>query len=409
MVDQRVIMHADMDAFYASVEQRDNPALQHKPLAVGGSGPRGVVAAASYEARQYGVRSAMPSIEAKRKCPDLIFVRGNMALYKRESAKIFAIFNDFSPSVERVSLDEAFIDLTGTSRLLGPPSTIGQKLRQRVREELNLPVSVGIAPVKMVAKIASASAKPDGLLEISSSAVAEFLSPLPVGRIWGVGPVAQTRLAELGFHTIGDLIHAESASLYDALGDWGLEIARLARGEDVREVEPYREAVSYSEEHTFSRDIADLNHLEPLIREHAHSVARRLRNSKVRARTVVLKWKSAKRIGPGLRGYPIFTRRMTLSEPTDDGRVITDIATQLLYENGPKEPVRLLGVGCTGLTDEKTDQLDLFDVKEKTRRSALNQTLDAITRRFGKKAIGELASGDWEQVGLSTQVKRGDD
>lgn len=181
----RVIMHADMDAFYASVEQRDHPELRGRPLAVGGSGPRGVVAAASYEARQFGVRSAMPSVEARRRCPDLTFVRGSMALYKKESARLFEIFQHFSPVVERVSLDEAFLDLTGSDRLMGPAQKVGQQLRSQVREVLALPVSVGIAPVKMVAKIASAGAKPDGLLEVKKGEVEKFLTALPIGRIWG--------------------------------------------------------------------------------------------------------------------------------------------------------------------------------------------------------------------------------
>ena len=405
----RVIMHADMDAFYASVEQRDHPELRGRPVAVGGSGPRGVVAAASYEARQFGVRSAMPSVEARRRCPDLVFVRGNMALYKKESTRIFKIFRDFSPVVERVSLDEAFIDLTGSTRLMGPPQEVGEALRSRIRKVLSLPVSVGIAPVKMVAKIASAGAKPDGLLEVRAGEVEGFLKPLPVSRIWGVGPVAKEKLETLGFETIGDVAKADDGTLRDLLGEWGIEIARLARGDDVREVEPYREAVSYSEEHTFSKDISDYRELEPLIREHAESVARRLRHDQVRAHTVVLKFKSARRTGPGVRGYPVFTRRVTLPQPTDDGQEIARQATQLLYRSGPKEAIRLLGVGCTGLTAESVDQLPLFGAEKKARRNTLNQTLDEITRRFGRKAIGELPRTTREQVGLSMQVKRGDD
>ncbi|MBT5624656.1 MAG: DNA polymerase IV [Proteobacteria bacterium] len=405
----RIIMHADMDAFYASVEQRDHPELQGKPVAVGGSSARGVVSAASYEARQFGIHSAMPSVEARRKCPDLIFVRGNMALYKKESARLLEIFQDFSPVVERVSLDEAFLDLTGSTRLLGPAEAVGQQLREKVREVLSLPVSVGIGPVKMVAKIASAGAKPDGLLQVKPRQVQTFLDPLPVSRIWGVGPVARHKLEESNFKTIGDLARAEPASLQGLLGEWGLEIARLARGEDFREVEPYREAISYSEEHTFTKDISDLKKLEPFIREHAESLGRRLRKSKVKARTIVLKWKSAKRTGPGVRGYPVFTRRVTLSSPTDDGRVITNTATSLLHKNGPVAAVRLLGVGCTGLTDETADQLGLFDAEEKTRRSTLNHTLDQITQKFGNRAIGELSVNSQEKAGLSTQVKRGDD
>jgi len=405
----RIIMHADMDAFYASVEQRDHPELRNRPLAVGGSGPRGVVAAASYEARQFGVRSAMPSVEARRRCPDLVFVRGNMALYKKESARIFKIFRDFSPVVERVSLDEAFIDLTGSTRLMGPAQKVGEQLRSRIREVLSLPVSVGIAPVKMVAKIASAGAKPDGLLEVKAGEVENFLKALPVSRIWGVGPVAKEKLEALGFETIGDVAKADDDTLRDLLGEWGIEIARLARGDDVREVEPYREAVSYSEEHTFSRDISDYQQLEPLIREHAESVARRLRHDHVRAHTVVLKFKSAKRTGPGVRGYPVFTRRVTLPQPTDDGHTIARQATELLYRSGPKDAIRLLGVGCTGLTAESADQLPLFGAEKKSKRETLNQTIDEITRRFGRKAIGELPHTAREQVGLSMQVKRGDD
>jgi len=405
----RIIMHADMDAFYASVEQRDHPELRNRPLAVGGSGPRGVVAAASYEARQFGVRSAMPSVEARRRCPDLVFVRGNMALYKKESARIFKIFRDFSPVVERVSLDEAFIDLTGSTRLMGPAQKVGEQLRSRIREVLSLPVSVGIAPVKMVAKIASASAKPDGLLEVKANELRNFLKALPVSRIWGVGPVAKEKLEALGFETIGDVAEADDDTLRDLLGEWGIEIARLARGDDVREVEPYREAVSYSEEHTFSRDISDYQQLEPLIREHAESVARRLRHDHIRAHTVVLKFKSAKRTGPGVRGYPVFTRRVTLPQPTDDGHTIARQATELLHRSGPKDAIRLLGVGCTGLTAESADQLPLFGAEKKSKRETLNQTLDEITRRFGRKAIGELPRTAREQVGLSMQVKRGDD
>ncbi|MDG2050154.1 MAG: DNA polymerase IV, partial [Myxococcota bacterium] len=183
----RCILHADMDAFYASVEQRDRPELRNRPVAVGGDGSRGVVAAASYEARRFGVRSAMPSFEAKRLCPELVFLRGDMGKYARESRKIFNTFADFSPSVEGLSLDEAFLDLTGTERLLGPSTEVGESLRSRVRSETGLVVSVGIAPTKMVAKMASAAAKPDGLLVLRQEEVTAFLAPLPVRRMWGVG------------------------------------------------------------------------------------------------------------------------------------------------------------------------------------------------------------------------------
>ena len=190
MID-RCVLHVDMDAFYASVEQRDRPELRGRPVIVGGGGARGVGSAASYEARRFGVHSAMPGFEARRLCPDGIFLRGDMKRYTRESKRIFAIFAEFTPRVEGLSLDEAFLDLTGSERLLGPPAQVGERLRQRVRQETGLAVSVGIAPVKMVAKIASDSAKPDGLLEVKPGEVRAFLDPLPVGRLWGVGPVAR--------------------------------------------------------------------------------------------------------------------------------------------------------------------------------------------------------------------------
>src|SRR5215813_2344451 len=217
-----VVLHADMDAFYASIEQRDHPELRGRPVAVGGDGRRGVVSAASYEARRFGVHSAMSSVEARRRCPELVFVRGSMRRYAAESKRIFAIFHRFTPAVQGLSLDEAFLDLTGTERLWGPARGVGEVLRRAVREETQLPVSVGIAPVKMVAKIASDLGKPDGLLEVAPAEVAGFLAPLPVRRIWGVGPVAEARLQGAGFETISDLVRADPRALATRFGDWGL-------------------------------------------------------------------------------------------------------------------------------------------------------------------------------------------
>ncbi|MDP6243014.1 MAG: DNA polymerase IV, partial [Myxococcota bacterium] len=252
----RVILHADMDAFYASVEQRNRPELRGRPVVVGGTSERGVVSAASYEARRFGVHSAMPTVQARALCPEAIFVRGDMRRYADESKRIFEVFRRFSPLVEGLSLDEAFLDLTGTQRLFGPPLEVGRRLRAAVRDETELAVSVGIAPIKMVAKIASDLAKPDGLLEVSPDRVREFLEPLPVGRIWGVGPVARERLAARGIHSVGELARVEPQRIERELGRWGLELARLARGDDLREVAPWREPVSYSEENTFRHDVS---------------------------------------------------------------------------------------------------------------------------------------------------------
>lgn len=416
----RCILHADMDAFYASVEQRDRPELRGKPVAVGGAGSRGVVAAASYEARRFGVRSAMPSFEARQRCPELIFLRGDMAKYSRVSRQIFRVFAEFSPSVEGLSLDEAFLDLTGTRRLLGAPADVGARLRARVREETGLAVSVGIGPVKMVAKIASAASKPDGLLIVEAGAVREFLAPLPVRRIWGVGPVAEKRLVERGFTTIGELASAEPRRLRALLGEDGERLAVLARGEDVRDVEAHARAVSYSEENTFGDDVSDPARLEATILTHAESVARRLRRDGVRGRTVVLKWRDARRARAGPRGYPLHTRQTTLFEATDDGAVITREARRLLAECGPEEPVRLIGVGVSGLDEAAAHQLALFagpavatgsaigSSDERVEREAINRAIDAINDRFGPDAVVRGSQAPAERAGLSLQIKRGE-
>ena len=399
-----------MDAFYASIEQRDRPELRGRPVMVGGDGRRGVVAAASYEARRFGVHSAMPSVEARRLCPDGIFVRGDMKRYARESRAIFEVFRRFTPKVQGLSLDEAFLDVSGTERLFGPAAELGHRLRAEVRETTQLAVSVGIAPVKMVAKIASDVAKPDGLIEVLDDRVREFLDPLPVSRLWGVGPVAQARLAAAGFETVGDVARSDDGLIEAALGEWGLGVAHLARGEDVSDVEPYREPVSYSEENTFSQDVSDRRTLESTVIAHAESVARRLRNDELRARTVVLKLKLARRRAPGPRGYPLLTRRTTLDTPTDDGDVISRAGFALLDRAALSEPIRLLGVGVTGIlrAPHSAQQLSMFDRPGGVeRRSKLNRALDELRDRFGSSAIlrGNLEP---ERAGLSLQIKRGE-
>jgi len=405
-----VVLHADMDAFYAAVEQRDHPELRGRPVIVGGTGARGVVSAASYEARAYGVRSAMPTFEARRRCPDGVFVRGSMRRYARESKRIFEIFQRFTPLVQGLSLDEAFLDISGTERLFGPPIELARRLRAAVRGETGLVVSVGIAPVKMVAKIASDLAKPDGLLEVPADRVRGFLEPLPVWRLWGVGPVAQARLETAGFRTVGDLARADSARLEALLGSWGLEVARLARGEETSEVEPYREPVSYSEENTFRSDVGDTRVLRATIIAHAEAVSRRLRADGLQARTAVLKLKLGRRRAPGPRGYPVITRRCTLAEPTDDGEVLARSAFELLARADLREPVRLLGVGATNLVGRAGEQLSLFAAGEDAaRRSRLNRALDELARRFGAEAIVRGGPADTERAGLSQQIKRGEE
>ncbi|HSJ96321.1 MAG TPA: DNA polymerase IV [Myxococcota bacterium] len=405
----RVILHADLDAFYASVEQRDRPELRGRPVIVGGGGPRGVVSAASYEARRFGVRSAMPGYEARRLCPDGVFLRGDMRKYGAVSRQVFAIFRRFSPLVEGLSLDEAFLDLTGSERLLGPPRAAGEALRAAVRAEVGLAVSVGIGPSRTIAKLASDAAKPDGLLEVAADAVEAFLHPLPVGRLWGVGPVAEAKLRSAGFATVGDLVRAEPDTLVRLLGEsLGPHAAALARGLDDRPVEPERAPVSYSEENTFEGDVSERERLRSVLLDHAESVARRLRRDGWLARTVVLKVKLARRRAPGPRGYPILTRRATLPEPSDDGATLARVARELL-ERTPAVPVRLLGVGATGLVPAPpAGQLGLFPPSpERGRAMRLNRALDEITDRFGSRAVVRAAQEQAPRAGLTLQRKRG--
>ena len=404
----RAILHADMDAFYAAVEQRDDPSLRGRPVVVGGVTPRGVVTAASYEARAYGIHSAMPSAQARKLCTHAVFVPGRMAVYQRESRRIFAVFARFTPAVEGISLDEAFLDLTGTERLFGDPARTAERLRQAVRAETGLAVSVGMAPVKLVAKIASDLAKPDGLLVVPPGQVAAFLEPLPVGRIWGVGPVAQARLERAGIATIGELARRGDAELKELLGSFGPAAARLARGEDEREVEPYREAKSYSEENTFARDVAELAVMQRAIRAHADAVARRLRHDGVRARGVRLKLKLARGLGRGK--FPILTRSSSLPEPSDDGQALARAGFALLARAELAEPIRLLGLAAERLEPTGSEQLSLLAEtrRERERRARLNQALDEIRRRFGAGALGR-AEGEVERAGLSMQWKRGED
>ncbi|HME71477.1 MAG TPA: DNA polymerase IV [Myxococcota bacterium] len=406
---ERVIAHADMDAFYASVEQRDRPELRGRPVVVGGASRRGVVASASYEARRFGVRSAMPGIEARQRCPDAIFIAGDMKRYARESRRIFEIFRRFAPRVEGLSLDEAFLDLTGTERLLGPAAEVAKRLRAAVHQETGLVVSVGIAPVKLVAKIASDLAKPDGLIEVRSGEVEAFLAPLPVGRLWGVGPVTEARLVAAGYRTVGDLARADVAGLRPVLGDWGAAFARLAQGRDLRDVEPFREAISLSEESTFEYDVADRAVLETTLLVHAESVARRLRKEGLVARTVVLKLKLGRRRAPGPRGFALLTRRETLAHGTDDGEAIARVARALLARTELQEAVRLLGVGVTNLASTSSRQLGLFSpVEPEDRRMRLNQAVDALAARFGPGTVTRAGVTGVARAGLSHQIKRGE-
>lgn len=384
----RVIAHADMDAFYASVEQLDDPRLRGLPVIVGGLGRRGVVSAASYEARRFGVRSAMPMFEARRRCPGGVFRPGRMRRYEEVSSQIFAIFGDFTPRVEALSLDEAFLDLSGTQRLHGPPREAATRLRARVRSECGLAISVGIGPSKLVAKIASDQAKPDGLLEVDEDAVAEFLAPLSVARIPGVGPKSLQRLEALGLLRFGDLQRAGEARLQSALGDWGIELHALARGEDPRAVEDVGTAHSFGEEHTFETDASDPALLARTLGEHAEALARRLRRSGLRARRVTLRIKRGGRLPPGAQRHPIHSRQVTLADATDHGAEIAREARALLQRLAPGESLRLIGISVSLFDATGAEQADLFgESASRAERRQLDRALDALRERFGETAV----------------------
>jgi len=374
-----------MDAFYASVEQRDEPKLRGRPVIVGGHAQRGVVLAASYEVRPFGVRSAMPMARALRLAPDAVVVPPRMRAYADASERVFDILHSVTPLVEALSLDEAFLDVTASSRLFGTAAEIAALLRRRITEELALPSSAGIADVKFVAKIASDLAKPNGQLEVAPGTGAGFLAPLPISRLWGVGPKSEARLKLLGFRLIGDLARAEPAYLERKLGAAsGRHLADLSRGIDPRSVVADREAKSIGAEETFNEDLVGREALRPHLHAQALRVGRRLRRSGLRARGVHLKLK--------LADFTIVTRQLTFDAATDDGQTLYRAVSDLLDKNLPALPVRLTGVSAQGLEAVEAMQTSLLAPRP-TPRDSLNRALDAINTRFGTGAVttGDLA------------------
>src|SRR5712664_1292738 len=311
---QRSILHVDMDAFYASVEQRDDPGLRGKPLVVGGSARRGVVLAASYAVRPFGIRSSMPMARALRLCPDLLVVPPRFDRYSEVSEEVFHIFHAFTPEVEGLSLDEAFLDVTRSISLHGAPVEQARRIKQRIRDELGLTASVGIAEVKFAAKIASDLRKPDGLVVVPAGGVREFLAPLPVARLWGVGPKTEEVLLRRGLKRIGDVAGSDRAQLERELGSLGPWLHDLANGIDDREVEPDREAKSVGAEETFEEDLTSPEDLLPFLHEQALRVASRLRSAGLSAGTITLKVKYS--------DFQIASRQETLPRRTDDGAEI---------------------------------------------------------------------------------------
>jgi DNA polymerase-4 len=376
MPDLRAIVHLDMDAFYASVEQRDNLQLRGRPLIVGGHPKRGVVLAASYEVRPYGVRSAMPMVVALRRAPDALVVPPRPEAYAAASEDVFAILESVTPLVEPLSLDEAFLDVTGSQNLFGTPARIATHLRERIANELHLPASAGIATVKFVAKVASDLAKPNGQREVAAEETERFLAPLPVGRLWGVGAKTEATLHALGIRTIGDLGARDPGWLDDRLSG-GRGLWELSQGIDPRPVIPDRGAKSIGSEDTFDEDLAGKDTLRPLIHAQALRVGRRLRRAGTRARVVQLKIK--------LADFTLVTRRTTLSEPTDDGQTFYRAAIELLARYELRQRVRLTGVSAQELM-EPAAQLSLLG-EPPSRTERLNAALDRIADKFGNSAV----------------------
>ncbi len=385
------IIHLDMDAFYASVEQRDDPSLKGRPVIVGGHARRGVVLAASYEVRRFGVHSAMPMARALRLAPDAVVVPPRFDVYADASSRVFDILQTVTPLYEPLSLDEAFLDVTSSRSLFGAPAEMARALRARIAGELGLPSSAGIAACKLVAKIASDLAKPDGQLEVPADGGQAFLAPLPVGRLPGVGPKSARQLQALGITRVGELAAQDPAFLERRLGPGGRELWDRARGIDPRPVVPDRDAKSIGAEDTFDEDLARVEDLRPRVHAQALRVAQRLRRAGLRARTVQLKLKRA--------DFTLVTRRTTLEAPTDDGRAIYRAAAGLL-EREPPAPTRLTGVSAQNLVPSEAPQLGLF-APPPTPADRLNRALDAITSRFGGAAIttGDIAAGERDDPG----------
>jgi DNA polymerase IV len=385
---RRAILHCDLDAFYASVEQRDHPEYRGKPVIVGGDGPneRGVVMAASYEARAFGVRSAMPLAIAGRLCPDGIYVPGNFDRYVEASDAVMAIFDERTPLVEPISLDEAFLDVTATEHLFGGAVEMAKEIKRAVRTGCGLVVSVGVATNKLCAKVGSDLRKPDGLVIVPAGGEAAFLAPLPLERLWGVGPKTREVLAAWDLRTVGQLAAFDRTALETRLGEHGIAIWQRANGIDDAPVASEHIPKSVGHSHTFDENTLDPAKIESTLLLLSEGVGRRLREHALRGRTITM----TLRVAP----FETRTRQRTLREPSNDDLTIYRIARQLLRgalaedrEGGRTSPVRLVGVSVSGLSEG--EQLGLFDA---ARHARLNSALDAVRAKFGKDALDRVSA-----------------
>jgi DNA polymerase IV len=377
-----MIIHIDMDAFYASVEQLDNPELLGKCVIVGGSSNRGVVSAANYEARKFGIHSAMPIFQAKKKCPDGIFVRPRMARYREISEIIMSILREFTPLVEPVSIDEAYMDITGCEMLHGSPEEIAEKLKKKIESSVYLTCSVGLAPTKFLAKIASDLDKPDGLTVIRQDRIESFIKSLPIRKVPGVGAMTHQKLDAMGVKTLGDVRRYSEAALLKRLGKFGKRLLELAAGIDPSSVVPASAHKSVSTETTLGADTADAELLAAHLLRQSEDVAKQLRKLEVKAKTITLKIKHA--------DFKQVTRSTTLSIPTQSSKNIYREAIRLFKNYAIRKKIRLIGVGASGLVCRgKPVQIGMFDgaTENGDKWEKLDRTVDSIAEKFGTSVI----------------------
>ena len=378
----RIIVHADMDAFFASVEQHDRPELRGKPVLVGGTGRRGVVCTASYEARPFGCHSAMPVAQARARCPGAVVLPPNFKRYQEVSERVMSVFARYSPLVEPLSLDEAFLDMTGAEGLFGTPEEMGRRIRAEVKDATEgLTVSVGVAATKFVAKVASDFKKPDGLTLVPPGTETEFLWPMPVSRLWGVGPKTCEALTRAGLTTIGDVAQTQEVDLVRRLGALGSHIYRLAWARDERPVIPNRDAQSIGAEVTLEEDVTGQALILQYLRPNAARVARHLRREGLLAGSVRVKLKT--------HLFQILTRQSELQTPTDSERDLLRAAEGLLKDFDLSVPMRLVGIAAFDLKPSGSHplQVGLFEAAERDRHRQLDRTLDSLRERFGDVVV----------------------
>lgn len=384
---RRSILHVDMDSFFASIEQRDHPELRGKPVLVGYDGPRGVVAAASYEARQYGCHSAQPMSIAKQRCKHAIIMPVRRDCYRNVSKKMFTILDSFSPVIEPLSIDEAFLDITGTERTLGTAKHVAEQIKLRIRQELNLIASIGVAPNKFLAKLASEMEKPDGLTLIDESMIDRVLLPLPVTRLWGVGAVTAEKFARIGIRTIADLRAYSPEAITQHFGAEGQRYLNMSHGLDDRPVVPDREAKSISHEHTFEVDLDNVEAVRQMLLSQTEQVARRLRKHQMVAKCISIKI----RFGD----FKTISRSKTLERATNVTAELWQAADEV-FGQWQFQPVRLIGIAAERLS-ERDEQAELFSDPIQEREMRLDEISDLIIDKFGIGAIKRGGMGENEK------------